>query len=148
MTKNENKIIKQALQILESRISKPDSYISNPKDAVNYIKLNIATREHEVFVAIFLDTQHGIIEYNEMFRGTVNGSSVHPREVIKQALAVNASAVIFAHNHPSTKIIPSAADRHITKTLTEGLKYIDVKVLDHFIIGGIEHFSFAENGLL
>lgn len=148
MTKNENKIIEQALQILKGRIVKADSFIANPEDALNYIKLNVATLEHEVFVVVFLNSQHGVIEYNEMFRGTVNGSSVHPREVVKHALAVNASAVIFAHNHPSTFTAPSSADRHITKTLITALNLIDVNVLDHFIVGGVEHYSFAENGLL
>ena len=148
MTKNEDKIIKEALQILESRIVKADSFLLNPEDALNYIKLNIATREHEVFVVLFLNSQHGVIEYNEMFRGTINGSSVHPREVVKHALRVNAAAVVFAHNHPSTIAIPSEADKSITRALVNALGLVDITVLDHFVIGGVDYYSFSEYGLL
>lgn len=148
MTKNEDKIINQALQILESRIKKANSFLLNTKDTLNFIKLNIATLEHEVFAVIFLNTQQGVIEYKEMFRGTVNGSSVHPREVAKEALKLNAASVIFAHNHPSTVTTPSNADRNITTILVDGLNLLNIRVLDHIIIGGVEHYSFAENGLL
>lgn len=147
-TKKENEIIAQALQILEGRIVKAESFITKPEDAVNFIKLKIATLEHEVFTVIFLNSQNGVIEYSEMFRGTINGASVHPREVVKQALSVNAASVLFAHNHPSTFAQPSQADRHITTKLVDALALVDIKVLDHFVVGGVEHFSFSENGWL
>jgi DNA repair protein RadC len=104
--------------------------------------------EHEVFGAIFLDTQHSILSFDLLFRGTIDSSSVHPREVVKQALRYNAAAVIFAHNHPSGVAEPSRADEMITRRLVEALAMIDVRVLDHFVVGGTEVVSFAERGLM
>ena len=101
---------------------------------------------HEVFASLFLDNRHQVIEYEELFTGTIDGASVHPREVVKRALYHNAAAVIFAHNHPSGVAEPSKADRSITSRLTAALALIDVRVLDHFVIGDGEVVSFAERG--
>ncbi|VAW93941.1 UPF0758 family protein, partial [hydrothermal vent metagenome] len=96
----------------------------------------------------FLDTRHRVIEFEELFRGTIDGASVHPREVLRRALAHNAAAVILAHNHPSGIAEPSRADRHITERLTDALALVDVRVLDHLVVGDGEVVSFAERGWL
>jgi len=148
MTKNENKIIKQALSILKSRAKNSDATLNNADSVRKYLTLKLAELEHEVFVAIYMDTRLQVIEFNEMFRGTIDGASVYPREVVKQALKVNASAVIFAHNHPSQVAEPSQADKQITRRLRDILELIEVRVLDHFVIGGSNIISFSERGLL
>lgn len=102
---------------------------------------------NELFSVPFLDNRHGVIQYKEMFRGTIDGASVFPREVVKMALSCNASAVIFSHNHPSGVAEPSRADESITKRLKDALALVDVRVLDHLIIGS-EITSFAERGIL
>jgi DNA repair protein RadC len=108
----------------------------------------MALLEHEVFAAIHLDNRHGVLDYEELFRGTVDGASVHPREIVKSALRHNAAALILAHNHPSGLPEPSQADQRITQRIQEAVRYIDVRVLDHLIVGGDEIVSFAERGLL
>lgn len=112
------------------------------------VQLKLAEIEHEVFLCIQLDNQHRIIAFAELFRGTIDGASVYPREVVKAALAVNAAAVIFAHNHPSGLAQPSEADRTLTQRLKMALNLVDIRVLDHFIVGADEVYSFAEHGLL
>jgi DNA repair protein RadC len=97
---------------------------------------------------MFLDNKNKLIKLEELFRGTVDGASVYPREVVKKALQLNAAAVIFCHNHPSGNPDPSLADKRITDTLINALNLIDIRVLDHFIIGGSEAYSFSENGLI
>ena len=104
--------------------------------------------EHEVFYCLMLDAQNRLIEAREMFRGTLTQTAVYPREVVKAALACNAGAVIFAHNHPSSLAEPSRADELLTQELKQALALVDVKVLDHFIVGGDTVLSFAERGLL
>ena len=101
-----------------------------------------------MFACLFLDNQHRVILLEELFRGTIDGASVYPREVVKQALYHNAAAVIFAHNHPSGISEPSQADKHITEKLKQALSLFDIRVLDHFIIGDGQPYSFAEHGLL
>jgi DNA repair protein RadC len=122
--------------------------LTNPTDTRAYLMLELATLEHEVFYCLFLDNQHRILKAEQCFQGTVDGANVYPREVVKRALQLNASALILAHNHPSGITEPSAADRAITQRLVEALKLVDIRVLDHFIIGGADYFSFAEQGLL
>ncbi len=143
----DNAIIESALEILANRIKQPDHYITSPNDTRAFLKLKLAEREHEVFAVMFLDTRHGVIEYKEMFRGTVDGATVHIREVVKEALSLNAAAVIFTHNHPSGVAEPSEADKMITKRLKNALALVDVRVLDHLIIGA-DIVSFTERGLL
>jgi DNA repair protein RadC len=103
---------------------------------------------YEVFACLFLDTRHRVIAYEELFNGTIDGSSVHPREVVRRALHHNCAAVILAHNHPSGVCEPSHADKAITKRLQDALALVDVRVLDHFIVGDASPYSFAETGLL
>jgi DNA repair protein RadC len=147
-TADQDETIRQAMDILTSRMVAKGSVMSNPEDVKQYLCLRFAGLEHEIFSCIFLDTRHALIQPVDMFRGTIDGASVHPREVAKEALKWNASAVILAHNHPSGEPEPSRADISLTKRLTEALALLDIRVLDHFVIGGIDTVSFAERGLI
>jgi DNA repair protein RadC len=122
--------------------------LGSAKATRDYLALKLGNLEHEVFAVLFLDKRHRLISYQEMFRGTIDGATVHPREVVKEALKQNAAAVILAHPHPSGVSEPSAADESITHRLREALALIDVRVLDHVIVAGGDIFSFAERGLL
>ncbi len=124
------------------------SALTSPQAVRDYLRLALGTREHEVFVSLFLDAQHRVIAAEELFRGTLTQTSVYPREIVKAALKANAAAVIFAHNHPSGVAEPSQADELLTRQLKEALAMVDVKVLDHFIVAGRSTLSFAERGLL
>lgn len=119
----------------------------NP-NALPYLIAKLGGFEHEVFSALFLDAKHRLIQYVEMFRGTIDSASVYPREVVKEALRLNAAAVIFAHNHPSGNPEPSQADKVLTQRLKEALALVDVRSLDHIIVAGQSTVSFAELGLL
>lgn len=140
-------IIRLAASILEHRISHTDM-ISNPEDTKRYVSLQLGSLEHETFCCLFLDNRHRVISFDHLFNGTINGTAVYPREVVKQALKHNAAAVIFAHNHPSGVAEPSMADETLTARLKEALALIDVRVLDHIVVGGADTVSFAERGLL
>lgn len=122
--------------------------LTSPAAVRDYLRLALAGREHEVFVVLFVDAQHRVIRCEELFRGTLTQTSVYPREIVKAALAANAAAVIFAHNHPSGVAQPSQADELLTRQLKEALALVEVKVLDHFIVAGNQCLSFAERGLL
>ena len=122
--------------------------LTSPDITRAYLSAQLRGYSHEVFACLFLDNQHRVIELDELFRGTLDGASVYPREVAKRALHHNAAAVIFAHNHPSGISEPSQADKHITEKLKQALALFDIRVLDHFIIGDGQPFSFAEHGLL
>jgi len=124
------------------------SALTSPGAVRDYLRLAIGTREHEVFVCLWLDARHRIISCDEMFRGTLTHTSVYPREIVKAGLKANAAAVIFAHNHPSGVAQPSQADELLTRNLKEALTLVDIKVLDHFIVAGNQTISFAERGLL
>lgn len=124
------------------------SALSSPQAVRDYLRLKLQGRPHEVFVVVFLDAQNRILAMEELFRGTLTQTSVFPREVVKRALAHNAAAVIFAHNHPSGVAEPSRADDTLTTALRQALALVDVRVLDHFVIGAGAAVSFAERGLL
>ena len=146
---HEDDVICEAIGIIESRLRRaPRSVVANPQDAKALVRLKLSELEHEVFAVLFLDQKHALIEYDEMFRGTINGASVYPREVAKAALKHNAAAVLFAHNHPSGDPTPSDADKRITDRLVSVLKVLDVTVVDHLIVGSTKTYSFAETGLL
>jgi DNA repair protein RadC len=119
-----------------------------PARVKDFLRLQLAQREHEVFAVLFLDARHQLIELEELFQGTLTQTSVYPREVVKRALARNAAAVVLAHNHPSGAAEPSRADEFLTQTLKSALALVDVRVLDHFVVGRSEVVSFAERGLL
>jgi len=141
-----DQLLEAARQCIRERFSTAVG-ICSPELAKEQIQVLLGHYEHEVFFALWLNSRHQIIHYGELFRGTVDSSAVYPREVVKIALGCNAAAVIFAHNHPSGCADPSSADEHITKRLKEALALIDVRVLDHFIIGR-EVASMAELALI
>lgn len=145
----EDMVVEHAMRILQKRLRKtPVSYLHSPLDAKRLLVLQLAQLEREHFVVMFLDANYGVLDMETMFKGTVTQASVYPREVVKRALQLNASAVVLSHNHPSGNTAPSDADIHLTQALKDALKYIDVRVLDHIIVGGMQTFSFAENGLV
>ncbi len=122
--------------------------IRNPADTAGYLQARMRHLEHELFCCLFLDNRHRVIKFDEMFRGTIDGTSVYPREVVKEALAVNAAAVILAHNHPSGVAEPSQADERITKRLKSALDLVDIRLLDHLIVGNGKATSLAARGML
>ena len=124
------------------------SALSSPRAVRDYLSLTLGANQHEAFIVLFLDAQHKLIAAEEMFRGTLTQTSVYPREIVKRALAHNAGAVVFAHNHPSGVAEPSQADRMLTESLKSALSLVDVAVLDHLIVAGRSTLSFAERGLL
>ena len=125
-----------------------DTPLASPGDTRNYLKARLRAYPHEVFACLFLDNRHRVIAFEELFTGTIDGASVHPREVVRRAIYHNAAALIFAHNHPSGVAEPSHADRLITQRLKDALAIIDIRVLDHIVVGDTEIVSFAERGLL
>jgi DNA repair protein RadC len=124
------------------------SVLTAPEPTRAFLTTQLRDRAYEVFCCLYLDNRHRLISFEELFRGTIDGASVHPREVVKQALSHNAAALIFAHNHPSGIAEPSAADELITQRLKAALALVDIRVLDHFIVGDGTCLSFAERGLL
>ena len=122
--------------------------LSSPQAVRDYLKLSLGGRPYEVFIGIFLDSQNRVLAAEELFRGTLAQTSVYPREVVKAALARNAAAMIFAHNHPSGVAEPSRADELLTQALKQALALVDIRTLDHFVVAGGRLTSFAERGLL
>lgn len=129
-------------------LRKGSPVLSAPANTREFLRAHLGSLEHEVFAMLILDNRHRLIEYVELFRGTIDGASVHVREVVKEVLKRNGAAVIFAHNHPSGVAEASQADELITRRLRDALALIDVRVLDHLIIGDEKINSFAERGLL
>jgi DNA repair protein RadC len=138
-------VLEMARRHLAEQLQKGDA-LTSPELTRRYLASQIRDRDHEVFVCLFLDNQNRVIKYKELFQGTIDGAAVYPREVVKQALACGAAAVIFAHNHPSGVAEPSRADRHITDKLQQALGLMDIRVLDHIVVGDGEEVSFAERG--
>ncbi|MGN6313456.1 MAG: RadC family protein [Rhodanobacteraceae bacterium] len=122
--------------------------LTTPRDSADYLKARLAHLPYEVFACLYLDNRHRVLGFEELFRGTIDGASVHVREVVRACIAHNAAAVIFAHNHPSGVAEPSAADRAITRELRDALALVHVRVLDHFVIGAGEPTSMAARGLI
>ncbi len=139
-------IMEIANRHLSESIKRQDC-LTNPADTIAYLHSQLRDRQHEVFACVMLDNRNRVIAFREMFRGTINGASVYPREIVKQALADNAASVILAHNHPSGVADPSQADIQITERLKKALSLVDIRVLDHVIIGD-ETLSFSERGLI
>jgi len=134
-------------RFLQQQLEKKD-LISCPEDTKRYLLSRIRDRAHEVFVCLYLDNKHQIIHDEELFRGTIDGATVHPREVVKNALAYNAAAMIIAHNHPSGIAEPSRSDELITRRLKEALALVEIRLLDHLIIGDDVVTSLAERGMI
>ena len=145
---SDDDIIKKALLILAARMRKPENYFTTPKDTTDYAVLRLGQRQRESFCVLYLNNRHGLIKCEELFHGTIDGASVHPREVVKAALRANAAAVILVHNHPSGDPEPSRADQTLTRRLVDALRLIDIRVLDHLVVGGATSVSFAERGLI
>ena len=139
-------IIAAALDILAGRARKPGAFLDSPTAARDYMRLKLGGLDHEVFGVAFLDATHRVIEFREMFRGTLTQATVYPREVAKEALTLNAAAVILAHNHPSGATEASRADEMLTTEIRLCLGHFDVKVLDHLIVTAEGFYSFAEHG--
>lgn len=140
-------ILEAARQVVDQKVRRGAPFTS-PDIVKEYLGAKLAGFEHEVFAVLFLDSRNRLIRYVEMFRGTIDSASVHPREVVKEALKLNAAAVIYSHNHPSGHPDPSEADKVLTGRLKEALGLVDVRTLDHIIVVGHERVSFAELGLL
>ena len=132
---------------LETGLRETD-VLTSPKSTRDYLLAQLRAYPHEVFACLFLNNRHHVISFDKMFNGTIDGASVYPREVVKRALGHNAAAVIFAHNHPSGIAEPSSADITLTQRLKTALELVDIRVLDHFVIGNNEAVSFAERGLI
>jgi DNA repair protein RadC len=140
-------ILTAARQVIDQKMQRGTS-LESPAEVRSYLRVKLAGYDYEVFSLLLLDTRHRLIEFVELFRGTIDGASVHPREVVRETLRVNAAAAIFAHNHPSGNPEPSQADELITLRLKEALALIDVRTLDHIIVADDKTISFAERGLL
>lgn len=143
----DDQVLVAAREAIDRKMKREVSF-ANRWSMMEYLRAKLCGYEHEIFAVVFLDSRHRLIEYAEMFRGTIDKASVHPREVVKEALRCNAAAVVIAHNHPSGHAMPSSDDRAVTKQLQEVLQILDVRVLDHIIVGGNDVTSFAERGLM
>ena len=136
-------VLELAKRVLTQQMRKRD-VMSDPENVRHFLQLQLSAHPHEVFAVMFLDNQHGFLGFKEMFSGTLNQTSVYPREVVKLALEWGAGSVILAHNHPSGNLRPSPADNHLTRTLQSALAMVDIKVLDHIIVGPGKTWSMAE----
>jgi DNA repair protein RadC len=139
-------VVEMSRRYLEEKMRRGD-VLTDASAVEDYLKLKLRNYPYEVFCCVFLDNKHRVIEFEELFQGTIDSASVHPREVIRRVIHHNAAAVIFSHNHPSGIAEPSQADLHITERLKQALSLIDVRVLDHFIVGD-DVVSFAQRGLI
>jgi DNA repair protein RadC len=146
-TATATEIISAARRAMTRRIRRGMA-MDSPRAVREFLTMKLGTLEHETFAVLLLDTRHRLIDYVELFRGTIDKASVHPREVVKLALARNAAALVLAHPHPSGAAEPSQADELITRRLKEALALVDVRLLDHIIVAGGEAISFSERGLL
>jgi DNA repair protein RadC len=140
-------VLQAAQQLLLGQVRRLQ-ILTSPQVVRDFLRVRLGALEHEVFAVLHLDSQNRVIEYVEMFRGTVSQTAVYPREVVKEALARNTAGVMLVHNHPSGSAQPSRADELLTQTLKTALALVDVRVLDHLIVAGPEIVSFAELGLL
>ncbi len=140
-------VLEMSQRALKEEMQRGDA-LNSPGAVRDYLQLLLGGRQQEVFLALFLDTQHCVIASEELFHGTLSQTSVYPREVVKRALHHNAAATIFAHNHPSGVAEPSQSDRLLTDALKQALALVDVRVLDHFIVAGARCLSFAERGMV
>jgi DNA repair protein RadC len=142
-----DEVLQAAQQLLYGRVRNTE-FLSSPQAVKDFLRVRLAGLEHEMFAVVHLDSQNRVIEYVEMFRGTVSQTSVYPREIVKETLARNSAAVVLVHNHPSGTTQPSRADEALTQTLKAALALVDVRVLDHLIVAGPEILSMAEKGLM
>lgn len=144
----EDQLIQEAISILEQRIFKAGPCIDNPQVIKDYLRLKLTNEAREIFSCVFLNSKHQVIAYEPLFFGTINTVSAHPRIILQRALELHSAAVIIAHNHPSGNLDPSEPDRSLTSFLRDLLSKIDVRLLDHIIIGKGDPYSFAEAGFI
>jgi DNA repair protein RadC len=142
-----DEVLLAAQQLLAAQVRGSD-VMSSPSVVKDFLRARLGNLPHEVFAVVHLDAQNRVLDYVEMFRGTVSQTSVYPREVVKECLARNAATLVLVHNHPSGVAEPSRADEHLTQTLKSALSLVDVRVLDHMIVAGDQVLSMAERGLL
>ncbi|UUZ78414.1 DNA repair protein RadC [Polaromonas sp. P1(28)-13] len=142
-----DEVLQAAQQVLLGRVRGSD-VLASPQAVRDFLRVKLGALEHEVFAVVHLDTQNRVIEYVEMFRGTVSQTSVYPREVVREAMMRNSAALLLVHNHPSGSTQPSRADEMLTQTLKTALALVDVRVLDHLIVAGNDILSMAERGLM
>lgn len=146
---NDDELITNALRCLETRLKySHDQPMNSSKNVKNFLQLQLAVEKNEVFAVLFMDSHFRLLAFEKMFHGSIHEAVVYPRCVIQKALESNAARVILAHNHPSNILLPSEADKKLTKDLVNILKIVDIKVTDHVIVGTLGTFSFAEEGLL
>ena len=143
-----SKIIKRALKILESRMTYESNTFSSPEDTKNYLRLKLGNKEREIFSVLYLSNRHQLISYEELFLGTIDGTSIHVREIVKLGLSLNAAAIVCAHNHPSGICEPSHADELITQRIKDACDLVDIRMLDHLIVSATGSVSLAERGLI
>lgn len=143
-----SKIIKRALKILESRMTYESNTFSSPEDTKNYLRLKLGEQEREIFSVLYLSNRHQLISYEELFLGTIDGTSIHVREIVKLGLSLNAAAIVCAHNHPSGICEPSHADELITQRIKDACELVDIRMLDHLIVSAVDSVSLAERGLI
>ena len=147
-SQSDDLIIRQAIALLEQRVFKAGPLLDQPQAVKDYLRLKLVAEPNEVFAIVFMNSQHRVLAYEPMFKGTLDSTAVDPRAVVQRALELNAGAVIFSHQHPSGCTEPSSSDRALTDRLKAALALIDVRVLDHIIVGQGAPYSFAESGLL
>ncbi|WP_202841510.1 RadC family protein [Luteimonas saliphila] len=142
---NADQILEAARRMVDQRMQRGTSFL-DPSIARGFFRDKLAGLEREVFVAAFLDTRHRLVHYAELFQGTIDGAEVHPRVIVREALMCNSAAILASHNHPSGNPEPSAADRAVTARLKQALALVDIRLLDHIIVGGNATLSLAERG--
>lgn len=140
--------LRSAMSILERQLREPGTAFTSASATRDWLRLQLAREEREMFMVLFLDNQNRLIAHDTLFTGTINHTEVHPREVVKAALKHNAASIIIAHNHPSGLAEPSDADRRITARLKQALDLMDIRLPDHLVVGGMDIISFAERGWL
>lgn len=148
LTQSEQQLIQDAIAVMERRLFQRGPALTRPQEVVDYLRLTLTREDREVFAVVFLDTHHRVIAVEPLFFGTIDGAQVAPRVILHRALLLNSAAIIAAHNHPSGATVPSEADRTLTAELTAILQRVDIRLLDHLVIGQGEPFSFAQAGLL
>ena len=140
--------IRTAMTLLECQLREPGAAFTSSSSVRDWLRLQLATLDREAFTVLWLDNQHRLIAHDTLFLGTINSITVHPREVVKSGLKNNAAAAVLAHNHPSGEAEPSQADRLMTERLKQALELVDIRLLDHLVVGGMNIVSFAERGWL
>ncbi|MER1598666.1 RadC family protein [Enterobacter hormaechei] len=144
----EQQTVRMALTLLERQLRELGASFTSSHAVRNWLRLQLATLDREAFTVLWLDNQHRLIAHDTLFLGTINSITVHPREVVKSGLKNNAAAAVLAHNPPSGEAEPSQADRLITERLKQALDLVDIRLLDHLVVGGMDIVSFAERGWL